>query len=109
VSGNDSTDRALRRVTVLGAGSWGTTLAVHLSRIGHDTQLWGRDNALVADLQARRANAVYLPDISFPPRLRVTASLDEALADTSMVVAAVPSHGMREILRRASGLVAAGS
>ena len=48
-------------IAVLGAGGWGTTLAVHLVRTGHDAWLWGRDAALIADLRARRANAVYLP------------------------------------------------
>ena len=89
-------------IAVLGAGGWGTALAVHLVRTGHDAWLWGRDAALIAELSARRANAVYLPDITFPPRLRVTADLAEALHGAEVVVVAVPSHGMREVLRRAA-------
>ena len=92
----------MRQVTVLGAGGWGTALAVHLARVGHDTRLWARDAALVADMSARRANAVYLPDIRFPDHLRPTADLAEALHRTEFIVAAVPSHGTREILRRAA-------
>jgi glycerol-3-phosphate dehydrogenase (NAD(P)+) len=92
-------------VTVLGAGGWGTALAVHLARVGHEASLWGRDAALVADMQARRANAVYLPDVTFPADLRVTSQLDEALRGSELVVAAVPSHGMREILKRAAPLI----
>jgi glycerol-3-phosphate dehydrogenase (NAD(P)+) len=99
----------MRRVAVLGAGSWGTTLAIHLARIGHDTTLWGRDPALVADLQARRANAVYLPDISFPARLRASGDLADALSGASLVIAAVPSHGMRDILARAGSHIEAGA
>ena len=57
----------IRQVAILGAGGWGTALAVHLARAGHDTCLWARDAALVADMSERRANAVYLPDIRFPP------------------------------------------
>ena len=53
-------------VAVLGAGSWGTALAVHLGRVGHDVRLWARDRALVDDMAARRANAVYLPDVTLP-------------------------------------------
>jgi glycerol-3-phosphate dehydrogenase (NAD(P)+) len=64
--------------------------------------LWGRDEALVRDMAARRANAVYLPDITFPERLRVTSDVAEALRDTEFIVSAVPSHGTREILRRAA-------
>ncbi len=92
-------------IAVLGAGGWGTALAVHLVRTGHDAWLWGRDAALVAELSTRRANAVYLPDITFPPKLQVTAELAEALRGAEIVVVAVPSHGMREVLRRAAPLV----
>ena len=92
-------------IAVLGAGGWGTALAVHLVRTGHDAWLWGRDAMLVADLRARRANAVYLPDITFPSRMNVTADLAEALRDAQVVVVAVPSHGMRAVLRRAAPLV----
>src|SRR5215216_1010473 len=89
-------------VAVLGAGGWGTALAVHLARVGHDARLWGRDASLVADMRARRANAVYLPDILFPDGLMVTGSLEEALQGAQLIVAAVPSHGTREIPRRAA-------
>jgi glycerol-3-phosphate dehydrogenase (NAD(P)+) len=82
---------------------------VHLARVGHDARLWARDPALVSDMRARGANAVYLPDIRFPPNLRVTADLDAALADTAVIVSAVPSHGTREILRRAAPHVQRGS
>jgi glycerol-3-phosphate dehydrogenase (NAD(P)+) len=58
---------------------------------------------------ARRANAVYLPDITFPDRLRVTAYLDEALRDTEFIVAAVPSHGTRDVLKRAAPHVLRGA
>jgi glycerol-3-phosphate dehydrogenase (NAD(P)+) len=92
-------------IAVLGAGGWGTALAVHLVRTGHDAWLWGRDAALIAELSARRANAVYLPDITFPPKLKVTADLADALRDAAVVVVAVPSHGMRDVLRRAAPLV----
>jgi glycerol-3-phosphate dehydrogenase (NAD(P)+) len=82
---------------------------VHLARVGHDTRLWARDPALVADMQARGANAVYLPEVAFPPRLAATADLRVALEDADLVVAAAPSHGTREMLRRAAPLVRPGS
>jgi len=68
-------------------------------------RLWARDEALAKELHACRANAVYLPDITFPPKLQVTADLAEALRGAEIVVVAVPSHGMREVLRRAAPLV----
>ena len=79
-------------MAILGAGGWGTALAVHLARIGHDARLWARDPALVADIRARGANAVYLPDIRFPSNLSVTDDLAVALAGTELIVSAVPSH-----------------
>ena len=99
----------IHHVAILGAGGWGTALAVHLARAGHDAILWGRDAALVGDLRARRANAIYLPDVVFPDRLRVTADLEEALRGTNFIVAAIPSHGTRDVMRRAAPLVRAGA
>ena len=63
----------------------------------------------MADLRTRRANAVYLPDIRFPDGLRVTGDLAEALVDADFIVAAVPSHGTREIMKRAAPHVRPGS
>jgi glycerol-3-phosphate dehydrogenase (NAD(P)+) len=60
-------------------------------------------------MQSRGANAVYLPDIMFPENLRVTANLADALTDTEFIVSAVPSHGTREILRRAAPFVRRGA
>ena len=92
----------MRAVAVLGAGSWGTALAVHLGRVGHDVRLWARDPALAAEVAQRRANAVYLPDISLPDRVSVTESLKAALADTELVVSAIPTHGCRAVMRDAA-------
>ena len=90
----------MREITVLGAGGWGTALAIHLGRLGKSVRLWGRDPALVARLSADRSNQTYLPGALLPPSLTPTASLREALDGTECVVLAVPSHGTRELLRR---------
>jgi glycerol-3-phosphate dehydrogenase (NAD(P)+) len=71
--------------------------------------LWARDAALVRDMAERRANAVYLPDVRFPDRLRVTSDEADALQDTEFIVSAVPSHGTRDILRRAAAHVTPGA
>jgi glycerol-3-phosphate dehydrogenase (NAD(P)+) len=89
-------------IGVLGAGSWGTALAVHLARVGHDVRLWARDPALVHDMRIRRANAVYLPDVTLPDSLSVTDAIAEALAGTPLVVTAVPSQGCRSVMRAAA-------
>ena len=53
-------------IAVLGSGSWGTALAVHLARTGHDVRLWARDHALASTMASVRENAAYLPGISLP-------------------------------------------
>jgi glycerol-3-phosphate dehydrogenase (NAD(P)+) len=94
---------------VLGAGGWGTALAVHLARAGHDARLWARDPSLVADMRARQANAVYLPDVRFPERLAVTTELGEALLGVELIVSAAPSHGTRHVIRCAAPHITPGS
>jgi glycerol-3-phosphate dehydrogenase (NAD(P)+) len=97
------------RIAVLGAGSWGTALAVHCGRVGHDVHLWGRDRALVDEIARTGENAAYLPAIPVRDRVTPTASLEAALSDAPMVIAAVPSHGMRQVLRDASPLLRRGA
>lgn len=91
----------MKTVAVLGAGSWGTALAVHLARLDHDVRLWARDAHLAGEMLARRANPVYLPDVVLPPRVTPTASMAEALDGASLVVSATPSHGARATVRAA--------
>ncbi|HVH25646.1 MAG TPA: NAD(P)H-dependent glycerol-3-phosphate dehydrogenase [Vicinamibacterales bacterium] len=92
----------MRTIAVLGAGSWGTAMAVHLARQGHQVWLWGRDLGLIDELRLRRANAVYLPDVTLPRGVSVTAALEEALHDADLIVSAVPSHGCRAVVRSAA-------
>src|SRR5262245_14463259 len=99
----------MKAVTVLGAGSWGTALAVHLGRVGHDVRLWARDAALAQEMEARRANATYLPDAPLPPTVAVTASIADALLATELVVAAIPSHGCRAVIQAAAPHLTAGA
>lgn len=87
---------------VLGAGSWGTALAVHLGGGGRRAMLWGRDRELIDEMSKRRANPTYLPDLTFPALLHPTASLKEALAGARHVIVAVPSHGLRAVVRAAT-------
>jgi glycerol-3-phosphate dehydrogenase (NAD(P)+) len=96
-------------IAVLGAGSWGTALAVHCARLGHDVRLWARDETLVEEIAAIGENARYLPGVGIPSSIRATAELDRALRDASVVIAAVPSHGMRGVLREAASVIPAGA
>src|SRR5688572_20989900 len=98
-AGAPSGSKDTKTIAVLGAGSWGTALAVHLGRIGHQVRLWGRDAALVDELIARRTNPTYLPDVVLPSTVSPTAALDRALDEAAYVVVAVPSHGLRALAR----------
>ena len=85
-------------IAVLGAGSWGTALAIQLARSGRRVLLWGRDAARLADCAAARRNAHYLPDAAFPPSLEVEADFSRALATSRDLVVAVPSKAFRGLL-----------
>ncbi|HEX8031788.1 MAG TPA: NAD(P)H-dependent glycerol-3-phosphate dehydrogenase [Vicinamibacterales bacterium] len=91
-----------QRIGVLGSGSWGTALAVHLAHTGHAVQLWARDAAVAAELSGCRENRVYLPGITLPAALTPTADLGTALDGAQFVVIAVPSHGVRDVARAAA-------
>jgi glycerol-3-phosphate dehydrogenase (NAD(P)+) len=99
----------MRTIAVLGAGSWGTALSVHLAKQGHQVRLWGRDQRLVDEMRARRANAVYLADVTLPKGVSVTYDVDEALNHADLVVSAVPSHGCRAVLRAAAPYIKPGA
>jgi glycerol-3-phosphate dehydrogenase (NAD(P)+) len=91
----------MKTTAVLGAGSWGTALAVHLAGAGHCVRLWARDAAFVRELCAARVNGRYLPDVPLADGISPTDRLDVALAGARFVVLAVPTHGMRAVVRAA--------
>ncbi len=89
-----------RRIGILGAGSFGTALAVHFAGVGgHRVRLWARNPELVERMTEERANPDYLPGVELPPGLEPAADM-AVLAGSELVVVAVPSHGFREILRQ---------
>jgi glycerol-3-phosphate dehydrogenase (NAD(P)+) len=85
------------RVGVLGAGSWGTTLAVHLVQAGHEVRLWGRDRAELARVAAERENRKFLPGIAIPEGVKVQPELESAIEGANFVLFVVPSQGIREV------------
>jgi glycerol-3-phosphate dehydrogenase (NAD(P)+) len=91
-------------VSVLGAGSWGTTVAALAARNGA-TMLWARDPAVAAEINARHTHSRYLPGATLPERLRATADLEEAVTFADVLVTGVPSHGLRAVLTDAAPYV----
>jgi len=92
------------RIAIVGAGSWGTALAVQFARAGHPAALWARDSAHVAAMQRERRNTRYLPDTTFPEPLEVTADLRLAVTTADDVLVAVPSHALRSTLTALAAL-----
>jgi len=90
------------RIGVIGSGSWGTALAVHLAHTGHDVRLWARDAALASSMASSRENTTYLPGIELPPVLSPTNDMAAALDGAQFVVIAAPSHGVRDVARQAN-------
>ena len=93
-----------RPVAVLGAGSWGTALALHLVRKGGRVRLWARDPARAEEYARERCNRRYLPGHELPAPLEVTAALERALSPGALALVAVPSDGFEDLMRRVSGL-----
>jgi glycerol-3-phosphate dehydrogenase (NAD(P)+) len=94
------------RVAVIGAGSWGTTVAGLTSR-NCPTVLWARRDDLAEEINVRHTNSDYLPGAELPDALRATASIDEAVSAADVVVMGVPSHGFRDVLSEVADKVRA--
>ena len=95
-------------VAVLGAGSWGTALAIQFARGGRPVRLWGRNPERLAAMAAERCNARYLPGVPFPLSLEVAVDLPPALAGARDVLVVVPSPALRELLVGLAPLLAPG-
>ncbi len=89
------------RIAVLGAGSWGTTMA-SLVAPRHDTVLWARNADVAKAINADHTNAAYLPAFDLPPELSATASLEDAVCGADLLIVGVPTSGFRTVLEEAS-------
>ncbi|MFN0124827.1 MAG: NAD(P)H-dependent glycerol-3-phosphate dehydrogenase [Blastocatellia bacterium] len=96
--GNEA--RTIRNISVIGAGSWGTALAVVAARAGNSVRLWAHDPGLAAQLCRTKENTVYLPDVKLPDQIRPVSDPAEAVQDAGIVLMVVPSHVFREVFSR---------
>jgi len=99
-----NTSKALP-IAVLGAGSWGTALALLLARNGNKTRLWARNPEHVQQMQQESANTKYLPDIDFPENLQVFSDLVATLDGVRDILIVVPSHAFRPILQEIKPII----
>lgn len=96
-------------MTVLGSGSWGSALAQHLTKVGHEVTLWGRSAEVLEAIEREHRNPRYFPDLPLSPALRVERDLLKAVADRALVVFAVPSKALPEVAKAASAAIAPGA
>jgi len=88
----------MKQIAVIGAGSWGTALAVIAARAGHNVRLWSRNDVVTSSINEQRVNSRYLSSTSIPDSVTATGDIEAALQGASMVLLAVPSHAARDTL-----------
>lgn len=87
-------------IAILGAGSWGTAIAIHLAKSGHNVLLWGKDAQHIAELKHDRSNKRYLPNISFPQLLQPVSDLSICQQKATDIILAVPSHAFEQLIKQ---------
>ena len=92
------------KICVLGAGAWGTALAIHLGK-KHPTALWARNSGHVSGMKKAQSNPLYLGDFKFPSLLGICNDLKVALFEVDLIVCAVPTSGFRQILKLLNELI----
>lgn len=95
-------------IAILGAGNWGTTLAVMLAGLGHSVRLWEYRPDLAREIELKRENAAFLPGVALPDKVRVTGDLAEALAGAGACLLAAPSQALRDVCLKAVPFVGRG-
>ena len=93
-------ENEITKVGVIGAGSWGTTLANLLAEKGCTVDLWVREEEVYHQIRDERMNSVFLPDMELVPQLNPVHSFEEALREKELILMVVPSHVFREVLQR---------
>ena len=95
----------MKKVTVLGTGSWGTALSLVLADQGYQVDFWGRNEKILMQLQTKRENEQYLPGVFLPEKVNIERDLNKALENAEMVVLAVPSQAVRGVCRQINKIV----
>ena len=99
----------MTQIGIIGTGAWATTLGIIFARSGNETVLWSRTEARAAELTSERVNERSVPGVEFPESMSVSASLEESLGNSDLVIIAVPSVTMRENIRKVRAEIPSGS
>ena len=96
----------MKQIAIIGAGNWGTALAIIAARAGHQVNLWSRDAGIVKSINQDRVNSRYLSSTPIPADVTATNDLGEAVRDATLILFAAPSHTARELLTAVSTFLA---
>ncbi|BCL62727.1 glycerol-3-phosphate dehydrogenase [NAD(P)+] [Desulfomarina profundi] len=94
-----------KTISVIGAGSWGTALALVLAENQNNVFLWGHNRRTVRKLQEERQNKKYLPGIQFPDNLKITGDLELCVGQSAIILMVVPSHGLRDVFNKLAAML----
>jgi glycerol-3-phosphate dehydrogenase (NAD(P)+) len=95
----------LARIGILGGGSWGTALSLVLKNNNNDVDIWLRDNKQVEEILETRENRKYLPGVFLPKEIGITSDIEKAIYKKDILVLAVPSHSVRQVLNECKHLI----
>lgn len=95
----------MKKISVLGAGSWGTALALVLADNHHDVHMWGHRQELIDQINEKHENHDYLPNVALPASIQATTDMKQALEGTDAIIVAVPTKAIREVLKQANEFV----
>jgi glycerol-3-phosphate dehydrogenase (NAD(P)+) len=87
----------VKRIAIIGAGSWGTALSIILAKSGHSIRLWVYESELIAEINGKRRNPLFLPDVRIPKGVEASHSLQNCLENAEIVLTVVPSHHCRSV------------
>lgn len=95
----------MKKISVLGAGSWGTALALVLADNHHDVHMWGHRQELIDQINEKHENHDYLPNVALPASIQATTDMKQALEGTDAIIVAVPTKAIREVLKLANEFI----
>ena len=87
----------MKKIAILGSGSWGTALALTLSKKGYDVNIWARRSSLAEEINKNKENKQYLPGIILPDNIFCSSDLEEIINGAKYIVMSIPTHGIREV------------
>jgi glycerol-3-phosphate dehydrogenase (NAD(P)+) len=97
----------MKRIAVIGAGSWGTALGSVAARAGHQVRFWSRNREVVTSINRDRRNAIYLPEAQFPAGVSASDNIADTIDEAQLVIIATPSHATRGVFESMAGVLPA--